>query len=660
MAILTESNSKTLEELKAEFDEFLSSISDDIYGKEVRKVHGKSATIDKVGDLPYLCFNFFRSEDKETYDKLTKPLCQDPEADPLSIRYNIGYYNSVENIRVNLFFDDIASQADWGFKKAFKINNHYYFIHNKSFHANNLLQFARYIYVESDGKYLVKLSDNFPEEPSVGLWLVSEKKQKRSSKAVHEVEETDAEIDKYDIFVSYSRADYNLVYPLVKEIEDMGVKVWFDMNGIESGDAFKKKIMKAIENSDSLLFMYSENAINGEYTEKEVNYANILEKKIRPVLINGIMPQTGWFAFDYGHLDIINIQNHLQKEKLLKNLRDAYCNAEVPQVVRNTKKHETSSKLYLKVKPNKDCIVVIDDEECGEALANKVTKLPLRPGEYTLACIAKDNKEKWENDDISIKEYDVLVKPVFPTKPKNTGVKKTPNNIYYNGASHNFSSAPIEYRFESIAKDDKEIWRNDGISMEDIGMLVKPVFPTKYINQYTNVKEIDHNNVSFNELKPYLPEYIYFPMSDAPAMYFQKKGSEYRLEKGSYSDLFKAYSKMSEPEKKLLSTGKSIGKAGGNGLVAMGLVGVGLAVAALPVAASLSLSGIALNLMWDKFNPFKDKYEELDQKVKVMCDSIGLVVKVTEKYYILDVFRSPENRAYLAERCMPAIWPDNK
>lgn len=495
MAILIESNSKTLEELKAEFDEFLSSISDDIYSKELRKVHGKSTTIDKVGDLPYLCFNYFRSEDKETYDKLTKPLCQDPEADPLSIRYNIGYYNSVENIRVNLFFDDIASQADWGFKKAFKINNHYYFIHNKSFHANNLLQFARYIYVESDGKYLVKLSDNFPEEPSVGLWLVSEKKQKRSSKAVQEVEETDAEIDKYDIFVSYSRADYNLVHPLVKEIEDMGVKVWFDMNGIESGDAFKKKIMKAIENSDSLLFMYSKNTINSEYTEKEVNYAKGLDKKIRPVLINGEIPKTGWFAFDYSHLDIINIQDHLQKEKLLKNLRDAYCNAEEP----------------------------------------------------------------------------------------------------------------------------------------------------KHTDKNTKAKKLHPYNVTYNELNPYLPEYIYFPMSNAPAMYFQKIGSKYRLEKERYFDSVKAYSKMSEPEKKLLSTGKSIGES-----IVAGVI--------FP-AASLILPGMD-NYFW--FKPFKDKYEELDQKVKVMCDSIGLVVKVTEKYYILDVFRSPENRAYLAERCMPAIWPDNK
>lgn len=128
----------------------------------------------------------------------------------------------------------------------------------------------------------------------------------------------------YDIFISYSRKDIDKVLPIVKEIESKGISVWFDINGIESGEEFVTKIATAIDNSDSILFMYTENSVNGQWTQKEVMYAKEQKKTVIPILLNGSMPDKGWFKFLYGTINCIDITNSLQKEKLYKELNNKY------------------------------------------------------------------------------------------------------------------------------------------------------------------------------------------------------------------------------------------------------------------------------------------------------------------------------------------------
>ncbi len=129
---------------------------------------------------------------------------------------------------------------------------------------------------------------------------------------------------KYDIFISYSRKDIDKVLPIVKEIESKGISVWFDIDGIESGDEFVTKIATAIDNSDSVLFMYTENSVNGQWTQKEVMYAKEQKKIVIPILLDGSMPDKGWFKFLYGTINCIDITNNLQKEKLYKELNNKY------------------------------------------------------------------------------------------------------------------------------------------------------------------------------------------------------------------------------------------------------------------------------------------------------------------------------------------------
>ena len=64
---------------------------------------------------------------------------------------------------------------------------------------------------------------------------------------------------KYDVFISYSRKDLNVVEKFVKDLKARipNLTYWFDLTGIESGEEFDEKIIKAIDNSSYVLYFLS-------------------------------------------------------------------------------------------------------------------------------------------------------------------------------------------------------------------------------------------------------------------------------------------------------------------------------------------------------------------------------------------------------------------
>ena len=61
----------------------------------------------------------------------------------------------------------------------------------------------------------------------------------------------------YDIFISYSRADLEIVTSFARQLEYAGYKIWIDQTGIDKGALFKSIIVQAIENSKVFLFFSS-------------------------------------------------------------------------------------------------------------------------------------------------------------------------------------------------------------------------------------------------------------------------------------------------------------------------------------------------------------------------------------------------------------------
>lgn len=128
---------------------------------------------------------------------------------------------------------------------------------------------------------------------------------------------------KYDLFISYSRKDFDEVSSILETIKTAipNLSYWFDIDGIESGDEFEDKIISAIDNSSYVLFALSENSIQSQWTKDEVMYAKNTDKKVIPILLKGAQMK-GWFLFKFGRIDCIDSTNTLQMEKLLQNLSD--------------------------------------------------------------------------------------------------------------------------------------------------------------------------------------------------------------------------------------------------------------------------------------------------------------------------------------------------
>lgn len=127
---------------------------------------------------------------------------------------------------------------------------------------------------------------------------------------------------KYDLFISYSRKDFDEVNAFLRTLCEQipTLTYWFDITGIESGDEFEEKIITAINNSSYVLFALSDNSINSQWTKDEVMYAKNTGKKIIPVLLKGAMLKNGWFLFKFGRVDCIDSTNPVQVNKLINNL----------------------------------------------------------------------------------------------------------------------------------------------------------------------------------------------------------------------------------------------------------------------------------------------------------------------------------------------------
>ena len=137
---------------------------------------------------------------------------------------------------------------------------------------------------------------------------------------------------KYDVFISYSRKDSAVVQPVVDRLKSEGYNCWMDINGIESGDAFKRVLVQAIKDSKVVIFFSSANSNSTEWTVKEINIAVQLKKPIIPLRLDDT-PYDDSILFDLSALDYMPYQKNSIRdagmEKLLRSVA-AKCGDAIP------------------------------------------------------------------------------------------------------------------------------------------------------------------------------------------------------------------------------------------------------------------------------------------------------------------------------------------
>jgi parallel beta-helix repeat protein len=86
------------------------------------------------------------------------------------------------------------------------------------------------------------------------------------------------------VFISYSRKDLGFVEHLAADLQSAGLKVWYDLSGLEVGARWGQEISRAIRKSRYFLVLLSPNSSESEWVEKEYIYANNFRLNIVPVL----------------------------------------------------------------------------------------------------------------------------------------------------------------------------------------------------------------------------------------------------------------------------------------------------------------------------------------------------------------------------------------
>jgi hypothetical protein len=91
---------------------------------------------------------------------------------------------------------------------------------------------------------------------------------------------------RYDIFVSYSRADNSRVLPLVEFLRRRGYRVFYDQQEILVADKWKERLSRSVASSRVLILCWSREAAASEYVRYELFRAEGLRKPVLPWLLD--------------------------------------------------------------------------------------------------------------------------------------------------------------------------------------------------------------------------------------------------------------------------------------------------------------------------------------------------------------------------------------
>ena len=134
----------------------------------------------------------------------------------------------------------------------------------------------------------------------------------------------------YDVFISYSRADYkdpetgellpNSPVSLVKELlDELGVRYWIDEKGIYSGSQFMNEIAEAIDKSRIFLFISTENSNKSQWVERELAFAVEQNKFILPIkAVDKYPPKISIWLASHDYID-----HYKQPKQTVARLKEA-------------------------------------------------------------------------------------------------------------------------------------------------------------------------------------------------------------------------------------------------------------------------------------------------------------------------------------------------
>ena len=95
----------------------------------------------------------------------------------------------------------------------------------------------------------------------------------------------DNPIEFYSCFISYSSKDSIFVERLYTDLQNQGVRCWFGPEDLKIGDKIRDRIHESIQHSDKLLLILSENSVDSDWVEQEVEAALEEERQLKRTIL---------------------------------------------------------------------------------------------------------------------------------------------------------------------------------------------------------------------------------------------------------------------------------------------------------------------------------------------------------------------------------------
>lgn len=102
------------------------------------------------------------------------------------------------------------------------------------------------------------------------------------------VTEADKTSDKLKIFISYSRADYEIAHQIVHELEQRDFTVRIDTRDLPFGEEWQKELAAFIQESDTIIWLVSEKSVKSHWCNWELAQVIRMQKRFLPVVIREV------------------------------------------------------------------------------------------------------------------------------------------------------------------------------------------------------------------------------------------------------------------------------------------------------------------------------------------------------------------------------------
>lgn len=211
-----------------------------------------------------------------------------------------------------------------------------------------------------------------------------------------------------DIFISYRRVDgRDYARSIMQALKIVGYpKVFFDYNSLRDG-VFNTQILDAIYSCKDFVLVISPLALKncgreGDWVAREIRTAIKYQKKIIPIVIEDTFQ--GWptdFPNDLSSIKGIHFHKLLTDEyfedsidKLTKRLSTIVSNNQEDDVQFRDLQVDNSiykKTVLYKIKVDRRCRLLIDDEEIQIIESSQLVKLPLPVGEYIRKVVDLDD-----------------------------------------------------------------------------------------------------------------------------------------------------------------------------------------------------------------------------------------------------------------------------